>query len=51
MPLYFIILNSPGKGETFKSEEDRLEWEEEQKRLDREWYGLDEGYDDEARNS
>jgi hypothetical protein len=30
MPLYFIILNSPGKGETFKSEEDRLEWEEEQ---------------------
>lgn len=42
-----IILNSPGKGETFKSEEDRLEWEEEQKRLDREWYGLDEGYDDE----
>ena len=22
------------------------EWEAEQKRLDREWYGLDEGYDD-----
>ena len=22
------------------------EWEKEQKRLDREWYGLDEGYDD-----
>ena len=25
---------------------DRREWEEEQKRLDREWYGLDEGYDE-----
>lgn len=36
-----------GKHEPFKSEEDRLEWEDEQKRLDREWYGLDEGYDDE----
>lgn len=36
-----------GKKEPFESEEDRLEWEEEQKRLDREWYGLDEGYDDE----
>lgn len=47
MPLFFIILNLPGKGEIFKSEEDRLEWEAEQKRLDREWYGLDEGYDDE----
>ena len=26
--------------------EDQAAWEEEQKRLDREWYGLDEGYDD-----
>ena len=25
---------------------DRAEWEEEQKRLDREWYSLDEGYDE-----
>ena len=31
----------------FESEEDREDWEAEQKRLDREWYGLDEGYDDE----
>uniref|UniRef100_A0A2C9JIP5 RNA helicase n=1 Tax=Biomphalaria glabrata TaxID=6526 RepID=A0A2C9JIP5_BIOGL len=31
----------------FESEEDRQEWENEQKRLDREWYNLDEGYDDE----
>ena len=30
----------------FETDEDREEWEEEQKRLDREWYGLDEGYDD-----
>ncbi|XP_062584815.1 pre-mRNA-splicing factor ATP-dependent RNA helicase PRP16-like [Saccostrea cucullata] len=28
------------------TEEERENWEEEQKRLDREWYGLDEGYDD-----
>lgn len=28
------------------TEEDRYEWEEEQKRLDREWYSMDEGYDD-----
>lgn len=26
--------------------EDHAAWEEEQKRLDREWYGLDEGYDE-----
>ena len=26
--------------------EDKEDWEAEQKRLDREWYGLDEGYDD-----
>ena len=31
----------------FENEEDRVEWEAEQKRLDREWYGLDEGQDDE----
>ncbi|PSN46456.1 Pre-mRNA-splicing factor ATP-dependent RNA helicase PRP16 [Blattella germanica] len=29
------------------SNEDRELWEEEQKRLDREWYAIDEGYDDE----
>jgi pre-mRNA-splicing factor ATP-dependent RNA helicase DHX38/PRP16 len=28
------------------SNEDRELWEEEQKRLDREWYAIDEGYDD-----
>jgi hypothetical protein len=27
---------------------DPEEWEAEQKRLDREWYGLDDGYDDEG---
>lgn len=31
----------------FENEDDREDWEQEQKRLDREWYGLDEGYDDE----
>ncbi|XP_052231826.1 pre-mRNA-splicing factor ATP-dependent RNA helicase PRP16-like isoform X2 [Dreissena polymorpha] len=31
----------------FRDEEERVIWEEEQKRLDREWYGLDEGYDQE----
>lgn len=30
----------------FESEEARLDWEHEQKRLDREWYSMDEGYDD-----
>nr|XP_036224851.1 pre-mRNA-splicing factor ATP-dependent RNA helicase PRP16 isoform X1 [Bactrocera oleae] len=30
-----------------ESEEDRDMWEEEQRRLDREWYNIDEGYDDE----
>ncbi|KNC23761.1 hypothetical protein FF38_13822, partial [Lucilia cuprina] len=30
-----------------ESEEDRDLWEEEQRRLDREWYNIDEGYDDE----
>jgi pre-mRNA-splicing factor ATP-dependent RNA helicase DHX38/PRP16 len=30
----------------FETDEDRAEWEEEQKRLDREWYSMDEGYDD-----
>ena len=29
-----------------KDEKDRQQWEEEQKRLDREWYSIDEGYDD-----
>lgn len=27
-------------------EEEREDWEMEQKRFDREWYGFDEGYDD-----
>ncbi len=30
----------------FSDDSDREEWEAEQKRLDREWYGLDEGYDE-----
>ena len=30
----------------FENDEDREEWEAEQKRLDREWYGLDDGYDE-----
>ncbi|GIY49237.1 pre-mRNA-splicing factor ATP-dependent RNA helicase PRP16 [Caerostris extrusa] len=30
----------------WSNEEERLEWEEEIKRLDREWYSMDEGYDD-----
>ncbi|KAJ4427868.1 hypothetical protein ANN_23872 [Periplaneta americana] len=38
----------PGKENDFQwaSNEDRELWEEEQKRLDREWYAIDEGYDD-----
>lgn len=32
----------------FDTDEDRLEWEKEQKRLDREWYNMDEGYDDDS---
>ncbi|XP_018330672.1 pre-mRNA-splicing factor ATP-dependent RNA helicase PRP16 isoform X2 [Agrilus planipennis] len=31
----------------WQDEEDKELWEEEQKRIDREWYNLDEGYDDE----
>ncbi|XP_055930995.1 pre-mRNA-splicing factor ATP-dependent RNA helicase PRP16-like [Argiope bruennichi] len=30
----------------WSTEEEKLEWEEEIKRLDREWYSMDEGYDD-----
>ncbi len=30
----------------FADDGDRRAWEEEQKRLDREWYGMDEGYDE-----
>ncbi|XP_035826324.1 pre-mRNA-splicing factor ATP-dependent RNA helicase PRP16 [Aplysia californica] len=39
----------PGKENVleFNTEEDRRDWEKEQKRLDREWYNMDEGYDDE----
>jgi pre-mRNA-splicing factor ATP-dependent RNA helicase DHX38/PRP16 len=32
----------------WENEEDRDLWEEEQIRLDREWYNMDEGYDDES---
>lgn len=31
----------------WSSNEDKENWEEEQKRLDREWYNMDEGYDEE----
>lgn len=31
----------------WSTDEDKKLWEEEQKRLDREWYNIDEGYDDE----
>lgn len=30
----------------WENEEDKELWEDEQKRLDREWYQMDEGYDD-----
>lgn len=30
----------------FASESDRQDWEDEQKRIDRQWYGSDEGYDE-----
>ena len=30
----------------FENEEDREDWEEEQKRLDREWYSIDDGVDE-----
>ncbi|CAD7090916.1 unnamed protein product [Hermetia illucens] len=36
-----------GKQPWGENEEDRDMWEEEQRRIDREWYNLDEGYDDE----
>lgn len=38
--------NSESK-QPWNNEEDRDLWEEEQLRLDREWYNMDEGYDDE----
>jgi hypothetical protein len=36
---------SPENEVQWASKEDRELWEEEQKRLDREWYAIDEGYD------
>lgn len=35
------------QNQPWNSEEDRDMWEEEQRRLDREWYNIDEGYDEE----
>lgn len=35
------------QNQPWNSEEDRDLWEEEQRRLDREWYNIDEGYDEE----
>ena len=40
--LFLVLENFPHH----ESEEDKRVWEEEQKRLDREWYAMDEGYDD-----
>ncbi|XP_035680247.1 pre-mRNA-splicing factor ATP-dependent RNA helicase PRP16-like isoform X2 [Branchiostoma floridae] len=44
---------SKGRGEgkneeeiSFASEEERMQWIEEQRQLDRDWYGMDEGYDE-----
>jgi pre-mRNA-splicing factor ATP-dependent RNA helicase DHX38/PRP16 len=39
--------NSGDPEKPWENEEDRGLWEEEQIRLDREWYNMDEGYDDE----
>lgn len=38
---------TPSSKKPWETEEDRDLWEEEQIRLDREWYNMDEGYDDE----
>lgn len=40
--------SSRGKEESTRrdNDQDKEEWEEEQKRMDREWYSLDEGYDE-----
>jgi pre-mRNA-splicing factor ATP-dependent RNA helicase DHX38/PRP16 len=38
---------TPSTKQPWETEEDRDLWEEEQIRLDREWYNMDEGYDDE----
>ena len=35
------------RDQPWNNEEERDMWEEEQRRLDREWYNIDEGYDDE----
>ncbi|XP_026464368.1 pre-mRNA-splicing factor ATP-dependent RNA helicase PRP16-like [Ctenocephalides felis] len=40
-----MVDNSPEK--PWKTEEDKDLWEEEQRRLDREWYNIDEGFDEE----
>ena len=47
--MYIIFLFHSEKENTleFESEQDRQDWEHEQRRLDREWYNMDEGYDDE----
>jgi hypothetical protein len=43
--LKYIFSFSPENEVQWASNEDRELWEEEQKRLDREWYSIDEGYD------
>lgn len=42
-----ISEDSEGEKKPWENEEDKDLWEEEQIRLDREWYNMDEGYDDE----
>ncbi len=40
--LFCLLTDRP----EFDNDEDRAEWEAEQKRLDRRWYGMDDGYDE-----
>ena len=44
--MFVHLAESRRKGPDFVGEAAREEWEEEQKRLDREWYSMDEGYDE-----
>lgn len=41
------LVGGKDKEQPWNNEEERDLWEEEQRRLDREWYNIDEGYDDE----
>ena len=41
----FLCVITDKENLEFSDEDERLDWEREQKRLDREWYNMDEGYD------